>query len=759
MATVLVVDDLADHRRFLVNLLGHHGYRMIEASNGVEGLAAIHAEYCDLVITDVLMPVMDGYEFVEQLRADPATAAIPVVFYTADYAAREGRALARAVGVSDVLTKPSTSAEVLRVVRRLLSGEPGATMSAGAARAPAEFERDHLRLTLSNQSTDLKRANARLRALINIGLECAAERDIDRLLRYVGDAARDLFGARYVTLGILNSNRQTVQRIIVCGAGPTDIVKAGESISRMLRTVVEERRTCRGTNPDVDPARLCLPWMSLSPHAFLVAPIASSADVYGWICLVSTEGRAFAEDDEDLVLALAGQVGRVYEIEHDILERQAAEAALGTTEERMRFALDVAGVGVSGVDSITRRLQSATTLERQSPLTTDAFAGPFEALERYRQAQKMETVGRLAGGVAHDFNNLLTVILGYCDLLLAGERPHDPRDADIGEIQKAAKRAGGLTRRLLAFSRKQIIDPGVLDLGLLVFDVQSMLERLIAEDIRIVLCLTNDPALVMADRGEVEQVVMNLAVNARDAMPKGGTLTIETATVDLTDHETTRRLGLVPGPYVRLTVTDTGTGITPQVQARLFEPFFTTKETGKGTGLGLATVYGIVTRSGGAVSVDSEVGSGSSFNVFLPRSDAVAPIAAGTAPFFISPGGTETVLLVEDEDDLRELTRRLLERQGYTVLIAANADEALHVFAANAAIDLVVTDIVMPGTSGPDLARQLVDERPALKVVYMSGYTEDVIVHNGVLNSGIAFLNKPFTSEALGRKIRQVLER
>jgi two-component system cell cycle sensor histidine kinase/response regulator CckA len=379
--------------------------------------------------------------------------------------------------------------------------------------------------------------------------------------------------------------------------------------------------------------------------------------------------------------------------------------------------------------------------------------------EQYRQAQKMEAVGRLAGGVAHDFNNLLTVILGYCELLLADLDPGDPRRADTAEIQKAGTRAAGLTRQLLAFSRKQIVEPTPLDLNAVIIDIRPMLGRLIREDVKVMLGLRPELASVTADRGQVEQIVMNLAVNAQDAMPRGGTLTLETANIELGEHYARSHLGVEPGQYVVLTVTDTGTGITPQVRARLFEPFFTTKEVGRGTGLGLATVHAIVTRSRGSVSVDSEVGKGTSFKVYLPRADAAELVAEAPSLTARLHTGTETVLVVEDADGLRELTRRLLQRLGYTVLVAESAEEAFQLFESNPSIHVVLTDVVMPGGSGPDLTSKLVERRPGLKVIYMSGYTDEAIVQHGVLKPGIAFLHKPFTSEALGRKVREVLDK
>jgi CheY-like chemotaxis protein len=312
---------------------------------------------------------------------------------------------------------------------------------------------------------------------------------------------------------------------------------------------------------------------------------------------------------------------------------------------------------------------------------------------------------------------------------------------------------------LLAFSRKEIIQPTVLDLNLIVADIRAMLVRLIGEDVTIVLDLGAALSPVKADRGQVDQIILNLAVNARDAMPKGGTLTIETANVELDEHYAQTHPEVKPGPYVVLTVTDTGTGITPEVQARLFEPFFTTKELGKGTGLGLATVYGIATRSGGSVTVNSEVGRGTSFMVYLPRADAAEAVVAEPPQVDRRRAGGQTVLVVEDAEGLRELTKRLLERHGYIVLLAANTEEALQLFDEHPDIDLLLTDVVMPGASGPDLVKQLVERRPTLKVIYMSGYTDEAIVHHGVLDPGIVFLHKPFSNESLGQKIREVLDR
>jgi two-component system cell cycle sensor histidine kinase/response regulator CckA len=962
VATILIVDDLAAHRFLLLTILGDQGHRLLEAANGSEALVVVRAERPDLVITDVMMPVMDGYEFVRQLRLDPANSGIPVLFYTARYGAGEARALALASGMPYIIPKPAAAPDVLRIVAQVLSGEVEMRRPPEPDLVLEEPDREQLELLTyrpAEEAGDLRTANARLRAVINIGLDLASKRDSDQLLQTVCADARDLFGATYSTLGIVDPSDRTAQRFVTCGTVCEAWIRAGDSVPGILGTVVASRRTLRGENPGGDPANLQLPLRHPIIQAFLAAPIASPSHVYGWICLVGNEGRVFTEEDEHLLMALSGQVGRIYEVEHEIVERKQAELALReerdrsqryldtaevillkldvagriklvnryacsvlgwtsdeligrdfietcvpagirdatrrklgavlagpessrvdnaivtrsgeermvewrnillrdaeghlvgtlssgtditerisaleavrTAEERMRFALEAAGVGTWDQDYTAGTLVWSETIQAQYGIQPGTFGGTFEAfVERvhpedresllatfgkamksggdfvtenraiwpdgtvrwlrgsgrihvgkqgeplravgisldvtdrrsleaqYHQAQKMEAIGRLAGGVAHDFNNLLTVILGYCEMLLSDLDPDDVRQQDIAAIQKAGLSAAGLTRQLLAFSRKEIIEPTLLDLNVVMAEMRPLIVRLIGENVKVVLRQEPELAVVKADRGHMEQIVMNLAVNARDAMPQGGTLTIKTDNVELDEDYAKMHFGVKPGFYAALTVSDTGTGMTPEVQGRLFEPFFTTKELGKGTGLGLATVHGIVARSGGSISVYSEIGRGTTFKVYLPRADATELAVAAAPPPARPNAGAQTVLVVEDAEGLRELTKRVLERQGYTVLVAGNADEAVRLFEAGATVDVLLTDVVMPGASGPELTKRLKIKRPELKVVYMSGYTQDAIVQHGVLNPGIAFLHKPFTSDALGRKLREVLDR
>jgi hypothetical protein len=412
------------------------------------------------------------------------------------------------------------------------------------------------------------------------------------------------------------------------------------------------------------------------------------------------------------------------------------EVSLGTWDsEQGRFYVGI-------IRDVTERTRAAEALR--------------DAEHQLRQAQKMEVVGQLAGGIAHDFNNLLTVILGRTNTVLNRIEAGSRLRADVELVATTAARAGALTQQLLAFSRKQVLQPTVLDLNGVVGGMASMLRRLIGEDVTLVTTLEPELAPVRADRAQIEQVIVNLAVNARDAMAEGGILTIETAETQLDDDFARRHLGIGGGPYVMIAVSDTGCGMDADVQAHLFEPFFTTKAPGKGTGLGLATVYGIVKQHDGCIVAESMVGKGTTFRMYLPRVTAiVASLSAAAAP----ARGDESILLVEDEPLVRDLAAEILRDNGYTVL-AAGPEEALAVAEGHPSlIHLLLTDVVMPGVSGRVLAERLVRVRPQMKVVYMSGYTNDTIVRHGVLDEQTQLLLKPFLPDDLLRKVREVLDR
>jgi PAS domain S-box-containing protein len=453
---------------------------------------------------------------------------------------------------------------------------------------------------------------------------------------------------------------------------------------------------------------------------------------------------------------------QVHPDDRQLVDDAAKEARTGgvgrTIQYRMRHKDGSWHVLESGASAV---LNSGGEVEKLVIVNRDVTARR-NLEEQFRQAQKMEAVGRLSGGIAHDFNNLLGVIIGYAEFLQERLEPENALRGSADEILKAGKRAAGLTRQLLAFSRQQVLDPKVIDLNSAVYDMEKLLRRLIGEDIELTTPLSPDLGRVKADQGQLEQVIMNLAVNARDAMPQGGKLVIATENMIMDAAFVRRYLYPVqPGPYVCLTVTDSGIGMDADTKARAFEPFFTTKEKGKGTGLGLSTVYGVVKQSGGYIDIYSSPGAGTSFKIYLPRVDEAIKAEGTTLDGAKSSfDGKETILLAEDEVSLRTLTRTTLELCGYKVLEAKDGFGALEVSEHHdGTIDLLLTDIVMPGMGGRALAHELARRRPEIKLVYMSGYTGQAIGAQVPIEPGSVFLPKPFTRVSLTRKIREALDR
>jgi PAS domain S-box-containing protein len=459
-------------------------------------------------------------------------------------------------------------------------------------------------------------------------------------------------------------------------------------------------------------------------------------------------GEVIGKSDQDMFPADARQAIRERELQvmatgqEQTFEQTVTGAGLTRTYLSTRSAFRDAQGNVIGVVGIARDVTELKRLE-----------------EQFRQAQKMEAVGRLAGGVAHDFNNLLTVINGYSEMVFSGLRAEEPNRELLAQIRKAGERAANLTRQLLAFSRKQMLQPQVVSLNELLVELLKLLNRLIGEDVELALVPDPDLGLAKVDPGQFEQAVINLVVNARDAMPRGGRLTIETRNAELDEGYAGRYSEVRPGQYVLVAVSDTGHGMDEATKARIFEPFFTTKEVGKGTGLGLAMVYGFVTQSEGHVEVYSELGHGTTFKVYLPRAKATAPSAKSDPGLLKVPKGTETVLLVEDEDAVRTLSRLILQASGYTVLEARDGQEGVWVAQQHPGpIHLLVTDLVMPRMSGWRLADVLTEARPRLRVLFLSGYTEAALLRHGVPAAGVALLQKPFSPIGLARKVREVLD-
>ncbi len=473
-----------------------------------------------------------------------------------------------------------------------------------------------------------------------------------------------------------------------------------------------------------------------------------------------TRAEAIGQELSQLIIPIAlrerhrqGLARYIRTGESRIMDRRLEMTALRKDGSEFPVEIVITRIRVPGPPALTGFIRDLS--ERK-----DTEAALHDSEEQLRMSQKLEAVGRLAGGIAHDFNNLLTVISGRCEILRSRVPGNAAATAEIDLIRDAGERAAALTHQLLAFSRRQVLAPKVLDLNSSIASLLPMLQRLIGEDIDLKHGAGPGLGRVKADPGQIEQVIMNLAVNARDAMADGGTLIIETRNVDLDEIYARQHAPAPPGPYVMLAVSDTGTGMTHEIQARIFEPFFTTKERGKGTGLGLATVYGIVKQSGGYIWVYSELGHGTTFKIYLPRvEEAIAEAAPAAAP---RPAmrGSETILLVEDEEVVRKLAREVLESRGYRVLDARGGEEALQICERfEGTIHLMLTDVVMPRMSGRTLADKIVASRPDVRVLFMSGYTDDAIAHHGVLEVGLDYLPKPFTIESLTGKVREVLAR
>jgi PAS domain S-box-containing protein len=681
MTRILIVDDHPANLHALRALLEGHGFAVTEAPDGAQALAAARHAPPDLIVADLLMPVLDGYALLRAWRADARLKPLPFLVYTATYTGAGDERLAMAMGADAFLIKPAEPQTIMAAVQRLLEGAATGTLPATAA-PPSEPQ------ALLREYNEILVAKLQKKVLEGAAMNRALRREVAARERIAGE------------LRLRDRAIQAVsQGIVIADARQPDhpIVYAGPGFLRLTGYAAEEvlGRNCRflqGRDTDPDVVRVL--------HHAIHAGEPCSVELLNY----RKDGSAYWVGlSIDPVRDDAGHLAYLVGIQTDITARRQLEDEL-------------------------------------------------------RQAHKMEAIGRLAGGVAHDFNNHLTVVSGNGEYLLSLPELPDAVREPVQAIASACEKAAALTRQLLGFSRQTVLQPVVLDLNEVVAETARLLDRVIGPQVRLRTVLGAGLSRVRADRAQLDQVLMNLAVNARDAMPQGGTLTFETADVTLAGGEATPCPDGRSGHYVRLAVSDTGIGMTPEVQARMFEPFFTTKEIGHGTGLGLSTVFGIVQQSQGSIQVVSAPGAGATFRIDLPAvHEPPAPPRAATPG--AAPGGREVILLVEDDDAVRTFAVAGLTRHGYQVVTATDGQDALGVLARHAGpIDLVVTDVMMPGLTGPELMAALRLRMPDLKTLFMSGYTDDAMLREGLMDASVAFIQKPFGPRALAQKVREVLD-
>jgi PAS domain S-box-containing protein len=840
MPKILIIDDDATSRRLYTSLLAPSGYCVVEARDGQEGLSIAQSESPDLVICDIVMPTINGYEFVQRFRNLPQHQHTPVIFHSVNLLDEEARALGSACGISRFILKPFDAQQALATIREALNSDHVETSAA----LPPLAKRDPIPLLLNAYFVKGKKldASVQLASLVDVGIDLARPHKTDKLLEIAMTAARKLTDAKFAAAGILEkSDSFDAQALTLNGFDETTAaqLRQGSFATQLLRDLLAARQPLRIFNNEQTLASF-LPALHPRVDSVLAVPLQSSDRTHGWMMVAGkSDAQAFSDEDERMLQALASQTITSYQsaqrfltiqehakdLELEIEERKRAE-------NRFRMLLETSPTGIvisDGAGRIedvnaealrlfgynreelvgqmietlvpkrfrqahvghrylyahdlrTRPMKAGTELSARrkdgSEFPVEIGLGPLATKdgvlisstivditarkkmeEQLRFSQRMEAIGRLAGGVAHDFNNLLTVILGNSDVILDSLPAGHPAIQKLEIIRKAGVSAADLTRQLLAFGRQQLVQPRILDLKDTLQKMEALLRRLIGENIELRISFDSSLGAINADPGQIEQILLNLAVNARDAMPKGGRLGIEAHNAEIDESYRERHPAIIPGRYVVLAVTDTGSGMDRETQARIFEPFFTTKELGKGVGLGLglATVYGIVKQGGGYIWVYSEIGQGSVFKVYLPRVEQAAPPAKRNDEAEVC-NGSETILLAEDSEPLRAMAREYLESVGYTVLEAVSGKDALQrAKEFDGTIHVLLTDVVMPEMSGPELAEELTLLRPGTKVIFTSGYTDDAIARQGIRDSTFAFVQKPYRPKALARKIREVL--
>ena len=810
---VLAIDDQPDNLTTLNALLkeAFPTARVLTATSGPAGIERALAEDPDVILLDVVMPRMDGFEVCRTLKTEASTRDTPVVFLTALRANRELRVKALECGGDAFLSKPIDEIELVAQVRAMAKikaangykGDEARRLAGLVAERTRELEQS--RTAALSLLDDLRAENETRK---KVEAELLASSVLNRQVIASASEGIIVYGPdlRYLVWNRFMESLTGVAASEVLGRLPHEVFPFLKDAGVLQRL--------QGALADATPEPVMFPFDINGRRGWALdtsSPLRNDSDeIVGVIATVQdvTERKQVEErlrESEEYLSNIINTIGDPVFVKDEqfrfvlvndamctFLGRARGEI-IGTTgmeylpaDEMEHFLSVDRRVLASGAPDACEETVSSGDREARTVLTTKTrhvdrggskfLVGVIRDMTEHKRAdaarqkleqqlqvsQRMEAIGSLAGGVAHDFNNLLSVILSYTCLAIETLTHGDPLRDDLLQVKRGAERAAVLTRQLLAFGRRQIMQPVSLDLNATVTEIEKMLRRILSEDIDLVQVLAEDLGVVRADPGQIEQVLMNLVVNARDAMPEGGKLTIETSNVEVDEAHAARHRALTPGPYVRLAVTDTGCGMDAPTQERIFEPFFTTKRRDKGTGLGLSTVYGIVKQSGGDIWVYSEPGLGTTLKIYFPRQLLATPTTRTTrkTPTAVTRiTGIETILVVEDEDALREVARRSLEAAGYAVFIAADGEQALRTAArCTAEIHLLLTDVVMPRMGGQALALELVKTRPNTKVLYMSGYADHSIVQQGRIDEGTNFIGKPFTGADLTRKVRAVLD-
>ena len=762
---ILVVNDLADQREVAGITLELAGYEVLFAASGNEGYRTASSEMPDLILSDVMMPDGSGIDLCRLVRADERLAMTPILLVSA--IRRDSRSAIEGLeaGADDYIEIPFEPVHLLAKVSRLLERKLlEDKLKASEELFRGVFENAAIAIALVNAEGKFVRGNPVCFEMIGytpdelagrsfIELTHPDDREKDwQLFRDVIEGRRQSYQIekRYIRRdGSLLWGHLSVSKVSGVGGdvefaiGMIEDVTDRKRMEDALRESEEHHRIIAETAQDA------IIGMDEASTVLFVNKAAEAIFGYSSFEVI---GRPITDlmPERFRAFHLAGVANYMRTGERRVPWGQLE--VLGLHRDGREIPLELSfGVTRSGgrqvfigvARDVSRRRADEEAIKQKD--------------EQLRQSQKLESVGRLAGGIAHDFNNMLTAINGYSEIILRQLPAGDPLRPKVEEIKKAGERSASLTHQLLAFSRRQVLQPARLDLNDVVRDTSTMLQRLLGEDLELKIVLDPNLGPVEADIGQLTQVIMNLAVNARDAMPDGGSVTIETANIYLDQASAVSVVLAAPGPYVMLAVTDTGTGISPDDRPHIFEPFYTTKEMGRGTGLGLATVYGIVKQSGGYIWVESEPGAGSTFRIYLPRIEEEAA-AAEADPAAKIPSGTETILIVEDEPLVRSLTRQVLEECGYNVVEAANGIEALEICQSRRHdIDLLITDVVMPDLGGRELAAEVSLLDPELPILFTSGYTDDDIVRRGIIEVGANFIQKPFNLELLAHKVRELL--